>query len=364
MFIPWEQGKQMGGATDAAAGGGLLGGYGPLADPNTLTTQQKIMQFLQSPEAMALGSSLLQQGQPSYTHTPSFSAGLGNAMGQMGDIQKYRNEQAFERDKLRQQRLLDQARLEILKGHLDVDKGKLSIEEAYKKAQMDDLIRKAESSAKQQQFYDALLYGEQQAEDGANGDGTGLLGDLTPEQRRRAAIAGKLGGAEAAAKILTEPNPSNSPTTATITATQEQLRSIDAAIPALEKLKTLESPDIPGVPGGSIISGIMEPKKTAISKKVIKDIAKDYLAAKQTNITDSSIKAAVDVLSRAPGETQEEYAERIDDMIQDLEQKATYAASVAKPVRDVKKKAAPQKKKKASEYSEAELWAIVNGEEE
>jgi len=271
-------------------------------------TKDKVMAFLSSPEAAGLASGLL--------GSSSFSEGFGTGLKNMEEF-------------------------------------------GLKRAEAGDWREKAKLKQLQNRLVSSLL-----GDGDSGGEGSSLSSKLSSEQKQRLLLAYGLGGPEAAARVATEQDPTLVPTTSTITNTQEQLRSIDAAIPALERLKELDQPDIKPIPGGSLLSSLTNPTKTGVARKAIKDIAKDYLSAKQTNITDSSIKAAVDVLSKAPGETQEQYNERIDGIIEDLESKRSYASSVVKPVRPVERKSKPKasitKNKNAKEYTDEELWAIVN----
>lgn len=296
--------------------GGLLAGN---------NFQEKFMNFLQSPQALALAAGLLESGQPSFTTPPSLAGGLASGFANVGKENRFMSEQQLEREKLKQQELLEKARLAIMQGSLDIDRSKLGLER-----------EKAAQSLEEKQYRRQLM---ENILNGGMDSAAGATSPTTPDQRKRAATMAAAGYVDEAFKILTEKaekDPTQSATTATISAAQEQLRSIDAAIPSLERLKTLDQPDIPPVPGGGIYSSVMNPTRSSVAKKAIKDVAKDYLASKQTRITDASIDAAVDVLSKAPGETQQAYIQRIDQIIKDLKEKGSYASSVVKPVRPVK----------------------------
>lgn len=47
-----------------------------LVDPNPLSTKQRLMNFIQSPEALGLSMGLLEAGEPSFTHVPTLSGGF------------------------------------------------------------------------------------------------------------------------------------------------------------------------------------------------------------------------------------------------------------------------------------------------
>jgi len=217
-----------------------------------LPKQEQLLKFIQSPEAMGLAQGLLEGSQPSMGQPNTFSSGLASGLGNMQKI-----------DKESRDRLLEAARVEILKGQLDVSRGTLGLER--EKAALAAKLKEQ----RQKQLLDLLS---------GNTDSVGGYAP-TAEQKERAAILAAGGYDEEAYKVLTEADPSKAATTATITASQEQLRSLDSAIPALEKLKDIKQPDIPGVIGGQLYTSLTSPSETRIAEKKIKDVAKDYLSA-------------------------------------------------------------------------------------
>ncbi len=79
----------------------------------------KLMEFLQSPQALGLASGLLANP------TPYLSGGLALGFGNMGKAKQFEMEHGLEKDKLKQQDALERARLAISQGHLDLDREKL-----------------------------------------------------------------------------------------------------------------------------------------------------------------------------------------------------------------------------------------------
>lgn len=321
----------MAGSSDIGAGG-LLGGagqYKPLVDPNTLSTQQKFMQFLQSPEAMALGASLLEQGQPSYTHTPSFSAGLGQGMEKIGGIQKYRNEQAFEREKLKQQELLEKARLEIMKGHLDVDRGKLDLERSNK-------ARLQAQKEQQQGLLEKLLTGD-----------TGIPGTQSDNRQQRAAILASAGYTEEAFKVLTEKpteDAANKPTKAVLTQNQQISQAVDNVLPQIDSLLEEDVPvQSPNVFGLRKATSFISPEKQARYESKVASITDTLVAALALPKTNESLHLVGQMVRKQFGESDDAYHRRLEELKNDLESRKENALKVTSAVgenRPVKNKTA------------------------
>lgn len=110
MFIPWGSGVE--------AAGGVL-------NKELLRRPTGLLNFIDSPQASILAAALLEQGRPSTTHIPSFGQGLSKGLEGIAAYDKYEQEQQLKGYKAMQDKLLEQAKLDILRGQLDLDREKL-----------------------------------------------------------------------------------------------------------------------------------------------------------------------------------------------------------------------------------------------
>lgn len=89
-----------------------------------------LLKYLQGPEIQGLSQGLLSQASPSMTEPRSIAGGLAHGL-----------EIAAKRKDQERQREFEKAKLDILKGHLDVDTAKFDFEQ---KKQLDEMKRRAE----------------------------------------------------------------------------------------------------------------------------------------------------------------------------------------------------------------------------
>lgn len=109
MFIPWDE------SVRGESKGGIL---------NRKPSMNGLLNFVQSPQALALATGLLEGGQPSFDYSPSLGAGLARGFNHMQAANKFERKQGLEEEKLRQMSELDRAKLEIAKARLALDRDK------------------------------------------------------------------------------------------------------------------------------------------------------------------------------------------------------------------------------------------------
>lgn len=270
--------------------------------------QPGLLGFLQSPEVMALGQGLLAGAQPG-AHNPngSFGGALSHAFGHVtarGDK---------ESEKLR-----ELAKLEMLKGHLDIDKAKLSLER-------EKVAQTLAEKAAQRKLLNDILTGTD--------SGKEALGmEPTSEQKKRAATLAAAGYTDKAFEVLTEKDPTLSATNTTISDNQELIQSADAVIPELEALLEFEPPDRSRIPGLGWIAGVVDPNKAAWEQSLNKRILGNLTTALGKKATEANIEATKGMITRIPGESLDNYHDRIRNIIEDVKSKKHYATGIVRPL--------------------------------
>lgn len=290
-------------------GGGLL-------DKSKPREKIGLLNFLSSPQGLALAAGLLEESAPSFDRVPSFGTGLARGFGNMQKINQFETEQQLEKDKLEQQKLLEQARLEILKGHLDVDRGKLDLEKFNKAQSLEQRLR-------QQELLNSLLsaQGAPSAAGGANDN-----------RSQRAAILAAAGYTEEAFKVLTEKptvNPADVPTRAVLTQNQQVSQAVDNVVPQIKALMKedvpVQSPDIFGL---RKTTSLLSPEKQARYEAKVASITDTLVAALALPRTNESINLVGKMVRKQFGESDEAYHKRLEDLTRDLEERKKSALNV------------------------------------
>jgi len=302
--LPWETGVRL--------GGGLLG-------PSKARKPIGLLDFLSSPQGLALAAGLLEEGSPSFTHVPSFGTGLARGFGNMQKINQFETEQELERDRLEQQRLLEQARLEILRGHLDVDRSKLDLDRMTK----EQILAQKERQAA---LLNSLLGG---------GESVGAT-SANDNRSQRAAILAAAGYTEEAFKVLTEKptiDPTNVPTKAVITQNQQVSQAVDNVIPQIQDLikedVPIQSPDIFGLRKAT---SLLSPEKQARYEAKVASVTDTLVAALKLPGTNESIALVGKMVRKQFGESDDAYHKRLEDLIKDLEERKRNALNVTRAV--------------------------------
>lgn len=301
--LPWETGVRL--------GGGLLGS-------SKSRKPIGLLDFLSSPQGMALAAGLLEEGSPSFTHVPSFGTGLARGFGNMQKINQFELEQQLERDRLEQQKLLEQARLEILRGHLDVDRSKLDLDRMTK----EQILAQKERQAA---LLNSLLGGEGAATSGA-----------ADNRSQRAAILAAAGYTEEAFKVLTEKptvDPSTVPTKAILTQNQQVTQAVDNVIPQIKDLMKedvpVQSPDVFGLRKAT---SFLAPERQARYEAKVASITDTLVAALALPRTNESIALVGKMVRKQFGESDEAYHKRLEDLTKDLEDRKRNALNVTSAV--------------------------------
>ena len=313
----------IGGLLSQGKGGGIL--------------SENLMQFLQSPEAMAMAGGLLAGGAPSLTEVPSL--GRGFSLGLQG--MKASKESGLDR-KLKER-------------GLDLEERGLGIEEQYKRAQITDLQEKAAQRAVQRDFVNKMIFGDGMAQ-GQEGAEVGAGGAITSDKQRRAQQMAAAGYYDEAMKILTEREPASEAATATIAANQAKLTAINAMKPRLEKLiKQAESGELPMTRG----TGFIKTGKQKEYDADIADVVEKYTKAFDLGKSNESLALGHTIFERGTLESEVDYARRMRDELKKLEEEEKVASQITKPLftpsRPEERSAKPEEKPKRQRKSDEEL---------
>lgn len=298
MFIPWEQGVQL--------GGGVLG-------KDAKPQQAGLLGFLQSPQAMALAQGFLEGGQPSFDKQNTFGSGFATGLGNIRAANKLQNEEQLARDALKQQELLEKARIAISQGHLDVDRAKLDLDRAHKQ--------------QQQELLKSLLTNENLPE------GVDAAGD---NRQQRAAILAAAGYTEKAFKVLTEKpkeDLTEKPTRTVITQNQQISQAVDNVVPQIKELMQEDIPiQSPNIWGLKKTTSLLSPEKQARYESKVAGITDTLVAALALPKTNESIHLVGQMIRKQFGESDEAYFKRLDEVVHDLERRKENALKVTSAV--------------------------------
>ena len=336
------------------------------------SSSPKLMAYLQSPQFRGLGQGIL-----SATQTPdskgrygSFAEGMNQGF-KLGDTyadldRKRKQEEArlelatkyfgldtskfdFDKEKFGKTFGLDSSRFDFDKEKFgkthDLNSMIHGSDADYKRAQIEDLLRKAEKDRQQQEFFQSLLSG---SNGGGGGAGGGLLGNLSDQNRQRAGLAGMLGGMGKATDILTEIDPTSVASPTTITNNQASIQAVDELVPDIKELVSLaKKGELPNNKDFGLIKNAKQKNYDAL----IGRLTDKYIQANKLPRSNESIKLVKEIFDRGTFESEADYAKRLEGEIKKLQKS-----------KDISTQITPQLYKKSpSEMTAAEIEAELGG---
>ncbi len=333
--------------------GGFMGNGAGQLQPQQLQPQGdgmlgNIMQFLQSPEGRGLTQGLLAAGNPSMTTpTPTLGGALGQGLALGEQYRSVHDKKELEKARLELDRLYKTGMLSYhekelaqrqLESHANqgLKREELELDKQYKGAQIDKILQEAEQRRKRTEWLQSYASGSGDV----SNDGSPATDDEAERKRRVGALTA-LGYDEEAAKVYAEKrekDPAQHATGATISASQESIKTIDSAVRELESLKKNKIVEISSLPGGRYAAEMLNRTQYELMDKAIGNAAKVYAQAKTNGKpTESQIHEAKNILSPAAGETQAEWEKRVDSLMVALDEDKEYQSSIVKPLGDGEK---------------------------